>query len=84
MIYSLGTFCIKAFGFLLIPVYTRFLSVEEYGMLSLLMVVLQFMSFILLLGVSSASMRYYYSPDADEYYRPGQCDTDGRYKSCSF
>jgi O-antigen/teichoic acid export membrane protein len=68
-IYTLGAFLIKAFGFFLIPVYTRFLSVEEYGILALLNVILQLASFVLLLGVSSASMRLYFDAEADEDYR---------------
>jgi O-antigen/teichoic acid export membrane protein len=68
-IYSLGAFLIKAFGFFLIPIYTRFLTVEEYGSLALLNVILQLASFVLLLGVSSASMRLYFSAGADEGYR---------------
>ncbi|MFZ2054373.1 MAG: oligosaccharide flippase family protein, partial [Candidatus Aminicenantales bacterium] len=69
LIYSLGAFLIKAFGFFLIPVYTRFLTVEEYGVLALLSIILQFVSFVLLLGVSSAAMRFYFDGLSDADYQ---------------
>jgi O-antigen/teichoic acid export membrane protein len=68
-VYSLGAFLIKAFGFFLIPVYTRFLTVEEYGILALLNIILQLASFVLLLGVSSAAMRFYFDGQADADYQ---------------
>jgi O-antigen/teichoic acid export membrane protein len=69
VIYTVGSFLTKAFGFFLIPIYTRYLSVKEYGILALLTVIFQLASFVFLLGVSSASMRYYFNPGADENYR---------------
>ncbi|MFC2141349.1 lipopolysaccharide biosynthesis protein [Acidobacteriota bacterium] len=68
-VYSFGSFLTKAFGFFLIPIFTRYLSVSEYGALSLLMVILQIVTFIFLLGVSTASMRKFFDPSADDDYR---------------
>jgi O-antigen/teichoic acid export membrane protein len=68
-IYTSGAFLIKAFGFFLIPIYTRFLTVEEYGILALLNIILQLASFVLLLGVSSAAMRFYFDSQADDNYQ---------------
>lgn len=68
-IYGLGSILRKGFAFFLIPIYTRFLSVEEYGMLALLNVMLQLISFVFLMGVSSASMRFYFNPEAEDHYR---------------
>jgi O-antigen/teichoic acid export membrane protein len=65
-IYGLGTLLTRALGLLLIPVYTRYLAVDEYGALSLLNIILQNVSFVCLLGVSTAAMRYYFEPGADE------------------
>jgi len=67
--YSLGSILRKAFAFFLIPIYTRFLTVDEYGMLALLRLILQLATFIFLLGVSSAAMRYYFNPAKDTSYR---------------
>jgi len=67
--YGLGAILTKTVGFFLIPIYTRYLTVEEYGMLALLNVILLLISFIFLLGVSSASMRFYFDLNADEIYR---------------
>lgn len=68
-IYGLGAFLTKAFGFFLIPLYTRFLTLDEYGALSLLNQILQLASYIFLLGVSTSCMRYYFNREADAAYR---------------
>ncbi len=69
VIYGAGAIFTKAFGFILIPLYTRYFTVEEYGILALLNVMLDLVSFVFLLGVSTAAMRLYFSPDADELYQ---------------
>jgi O-antigen/teichoic acid export membrane protein len=63
-IYGIGTLATQSLGFLLIPVYTRFLAVSDYGALSLLNATLQIVSFITLLGVSSAAMRFWFEPQS--------------------
>lgn len=68
-IYVAGAILTKAFGFILIPLYTRYFTVEEYGILALLNIMLQLVSFVFLLGVSTAAMRFYFNPDANELYR---------------
>lgn len=68
-IYGLGTLLGRALGLLLIPVYTRYLSVSEYGALALLNLILQNVSFVCLLGVSTAAMRGYFEPGISEPQR---------------
>lgn len=68
-VYGAGAILTKAFGFILIPLYTRYFTVEEYGILALLNIMLQLVSFVFLLGVSTAAMRLYFNPDVDELYR---------------
>ncbi len=68
-IYGIGSMLNKVIGFLLIPLYATRFSVEEYGVLSLFNLVQQLLAFVLLFGVSTAAMRYYYDEDADEEYR---------------
>jgi O-antigen/teichoic acid export membrane protein len=59
-IYTIGQVGTKAFGFFLIPVYTRFLSPTEYGIVGYLHVLLQLMSTMLMFGFYGAQTRYYY------------------------
>ena len=59
-IYTIGQVGTKAFGFFLIPVYTRFLSPAEYGIVGYLHVMLQLMSTMLMFGFFGAQTRYYY------------------------
>ncbi len=68
-IYTAGALLNKALGFFLIPLYTRCLPVAEYGALSLLNLGLQLLGFVFLFGVSSAAMRDYYEPGADDKHR---------------
>lgn len=65
-IYGLGSLLSRAVGLLLIPVYTRYLTTADYGALALLNLIVQNVSFICLLGVSTAAMRYYFEPGASE------------------
>ncbi len=68
-IYGIGTLATQSLGFLLIPVYTRYLAVSDYGALSLLNATLQIVSFITLLGVSSAAMRFWFEREAADTER---------------
>jgi O-antigen/teichoic acid export membrane protein len=63
-IYGAGALLTKTLGFLLIPLYTRYLDVADYGTLALLNLLLQVFSFICLLGVSTAAMRGYHDVGA--------------------
>lgn len=65
-IYGVGILLTRALGFLLIPLYTRYLSVPEYGVLSLLVLFLQGVNFLCVLGVSNAAVRLYFSKDSTE------------------
>lgn len=68
-IYGLGGVLNRATGFLLIPLYTSFLTVAEYGMLAILGVLLQLVSFGGLMGIGTACLRFYYEDQADIGYR---------------
>jgi O-antigen/teichoic acid export membrane protein len=68
-IYGAGAFLTKALGFLLIPLYTRYLDVADYGALALLNLILQIVSFVGLLGVSTAAMRFYLDAQATDETR---------------
>lgn len=68
-VYSVGILLTRALGFLLIPLYTRYLTVADYGALSLLVLFLQGINFLCLLGISSAAVRLHFTPAADEASR---------------
>lgn len=58
-IYSLGSILQKMIGFAMIPVYTRFLSPADYGVLELLTLVTIVLSMVLSFRLESAMVRYY-------------------------
>ena len=68
-IYGLGTVLTRGVNFLLLPLYTRYLNVEEFGALSLLNLILQNVSFVCLMGLSTAATRFYFDEGADADYR---------------
>ena len=66
VIYGLGGYLDKFIGFLLIPLYTRFLVPADYGILALLSIVSSLGFIFLNLGQSSALFRSYFDHDAEE------------------
>ena len=69
IVYGVGSLLTRALGLLLIPLYTRYLDISQYGTLALLNLILQQVSFVCLLGISTAAMRHYFDPGADEAQR---------------
>jgi len=63
IIYSLGNFMSKSIGFLMIPVYTRFLEPFEYGILELVSLTTEMAGMILTLRISRAMYRFYFEYD---------------------
>jgi O-antigen/teichoic acid export membrane protein len=59
-VYGIGNILSKLVGFFLIPVYTRCLSPQDYGMVELLDLTLSFISMIVGMGLSSAVLRFYF------------------------
>lgn len=66
LIYGLGNYGIKIFGFLLIPLYTRFLAPADYGVMALVSMYTQVMFIIMNLGQSTSLFRFYYEHDTQE------------------
>lgn len=58
-IYSLGTLLTQFVSFLLLPLYTRYLGPEDYGVLSLLLVYQAVLSFFSEMGFVSGIMRFF-------------------------
>lgn len=68
-IYTGGVFLARALNFLLIPIYSRYLTPSEYGILAVLIMILQGTNYLCLLGVNVATTRLYFAEQADDRYR---------------
>ncbi|MBN1472510.1 MAG: oligosaccharide flippase family protein [Syntrophaceae bacterium] len=66
-IYSLGTLAAQLVGFFLLPVYTRYLTPEEYGIIEMVTLTNSVIGVFLSFGVSAAIVRFFYSQDDDKY-----------------
>lgn len=64
-IYGLGNSLQKIIGFLLIPLYTRYLSPSDYGVLSSLSSIVHFVSAFASLGLVAATSRYFFKAETD-------------------
>jgi len=68
LIYGAGNYGVKLVGFFLIPVYTRYLTPADYGVLALVATFTRILFLFLNLGQSTALFRFYYEHD-DEVSR---------------
>jgi O-antigen/teichoic acid export membrane protein len=68
IIYGSGFLLARALGFLLLPVYTRFLTPEDYGAIELLDLTGFLLGTFMALGMEQAVMKYYHA-DADPAHR---------------
>lgn len=60
VIYSVSTFVQKGLMFLLLPIYTRYISVEEYGIATVVLAISFICSIFFTLGLDSAIVRFYF------------------------
>ncbi|MCU7491207.1 MAG: lipopolysaccharide biosynthesis protein [Bacteroidota bacterium] len=58
IVYSVGTVVLRASSFLLIPLYTHYLSLSDYGLLSTLLLTIQILVTIVDFGIRSGMMRF--------------------------
>ncbi|MEE9431542.1 MAG: oligosaccharide flippase family protein [Melioribacteraceae bacterium] len=65
-IYSLGNLSAKLVGFILLPIYFHYLTIEEYGIFSILEVTAQIIMEVLLISIPTAMMRWYSYEDNEE------------------
>lgn len=63
--YLLSSFITKGLGILLLPIYTKYLSPDEYGILQGLNSVANFLPFILSLSLDAAFGRYFHEDKVD-------------------
>lgn len=66
LIYTLGEILPKISSFLLLPVFTRYLSTEEYGILSYTESFMLLFSVLGTLGLNSYALRYYFERKDEE------------------
>lgn len=66
VIYGLGIYISKAIGFFMIPVYTRFLTPSDYGVIELLNLTSWMLGILLCMGISSAVFRFYFQYETGE------------------
>jgi O-antigen/teichoic acid export membrane protein len=64
-VYTAGSFLVRATGFLLVPIYTRYLTPHDYGIIGILNVVVTLMSSVLALGLYQAQTRFYHEVRGD-------------------
>jgi O-antigen/teichoic acid export membrane protein len=65
-IYGLGSVLVRGVGFLLLPLYTRYLTPAEYGIVSLTVTVTTVLTMLYPLGLRGAVSRTYYESGTDE------------------
>ncbi|MDD5773367.1 MAG: oligosaccharide flippase family protein [bacterium] len=65
-IYFLSTFLVNAGAYLLLPIYTKYLSPEQYGILSLVTVFGSIVATLMQMGLQGAVSRFYYDYKDDE------------------
>ena len=67
VLYAVGNICLRAASFLLIPIYAHYLAIEDYGLLMILLLTIQFMLVAMNCGAEHAVVRF-----AKHYDKNGQ------------
>ncbi|MBU8933974.1 MAG: oligosaccharide flippase family protein [candidate division Zixibacteria bacterium] len=65
-IYMLGVLISKAVGFVMIPIYTRYLIPADYGVMELLAMTTNVVSMLIGIGLAAAVLRFYYDYDSEK------------------
>lgn len=65
-IYGTGIVLSKIVGFIMLPIYTRFLTPQDYGVLQLLVLTTDIISMVIAVGISNAVLRFYYQYEKQE------------------
>ena len=68
-IYGIGSILGKAFAFLLLPLYTHYLSPRDYGVFEVLELSISLLSMFLSMGISAALLRFYGAAETEEQKR---------------
>ena len=65
-LYTIGQFLSQILSLIMLPVYLKFLTVEDYGIVASLMAIATFMNAIMQFGSGPTIMRYYYDYQGDK------------------
>lgn len=66
IVYLFGVFLINAAGYLLIPIYTRYLPTSEFGILEIINRSIEIVNIIFMAGMGITSLSFYSSEEGDE------------------
>lgn len=69
IIYGIGNMAGKLSGIILLPLYTKYLTIEEFGLVALYEVIFQLLSILATFGMKSSLMRYYWDKDYSDRAR---------------
>jgi len=69
VLYALALFLSKGVGFLMIPVFTHYLSPADYGRLDILQTLADLLSIVLIMGLSDALFKFYGEAKGDQEKR---------------
>lgn len=67
VLYSFSSFFQKGIGFLLLPLYTYYLSPEDYGILNVVTTIVAFLSQLFLLSLHGAASRFHFKSEKVDY-----------------
>ena len=67
-VYGLGSILSKMLGFLLIPVYTSFIPIGDFGILAVMEITILFLTSILHFGIFSGHQRYFFIEKGENNY----------------
>ena len=65
-IYGIGTVVGQAVSFFLLPVYTRYLTPNDYGIMALVNATMEIIGMVVGLGINNAMSRFYFDFDTEE------------------
>ncbi len=80
-VYGISSSLNRAAGFFLIPVYTRYLEPEEYGILALCQAMISLLTILFEMGMNSALLRYFFEYDREKDKKSLMQDTGCRMES---
>ncbi|HET9294667.1 MAG TPA: oligosaccharide flippase family protein [Gemmatimonadales bacterium] len=69
MLYGIGTVLTRMVSFIMLPVYTRYLTPADYGLLQILDLALEVASILISAGATAGIMRFYFKADTEQQRR---------------
>ena len=66
MLYGLGTILTRVVSFIMLPVYTRYLTPADYGLLQILDLALDIATILISAGATAGIMRFYFKAQSEK------------------